>query len=721
MNDNRKRAARCAACVAGALGAAIASPCPVRAADLASAGSEATDLVATAPIPRALADWSGAYFGLEGSAGDAYGSFDFNAAAVERRSVPAFRSGDSTGRNDGGRTATTALGGGFGGYNWQAGPFVYGLEAEIYGANLRRPVASTTQGFGYENVAAPFSLIGAQADLFAAARARFGYAFERNLVYASFGLAGAEAHVRSTFANLDISSVAVTRRDRSYLGFTLGAGVQFAVAEHLALGFDYRYADYGRSGRLDLGSVPGPNGGAFSTRAAFTSNQVMARLIWTPDGLNLPPEPAELAPHDPDNGDTGRFSLHGQTTFIEQGVAGFHSPYVGSQSLVPHQARGTLTATAFLGLRLTDSTELYYNPEFDQGFGLSRTTGVAGFVNGEAQKAGSSSPKLRSQRYYIRQTFGLGGETETVPDGPNQVATTRDIERITVIAGKFALGDFFDGNIYAHDPRVDFFNWALWESGAYDFPANLPGYTQGVVAEYNRKDFAVRAAYTQVPKLPSTDPLDPRFTRRGGATIEFEERHVLPLLDQPGRLRIGAFATQGRTANYRQVLNLSAVDPLDIPDVNTAVNLTRKDRPKQGAYINLEQAITPEIGMFARISAADGRNENLSFTDIDRSASGGLSFKGSLWDRPSDTVGVGAVIDGLSHAHRLFFAAGGTGLVIGDGALHYGPEKGVETYYALGLTKTLTLTFDYQLIVNPGYNKDRGPASFFGTRIHADF
>ncbi|MGX9984621.1 carbohydrate porin [Methylobacterium fujisawaense] len=667
-----------------------------------------------------FADWSGASIGLQGSAGSSFGNFGFGAGEIGRRSVPNFRSGDATGRNDPGRNATTALGGVFGGYSWQTGPYVYGVELDISGSNLKRPVSSTAQGFGFENADSTFSLIRAQSDLFGSARARLGYAFERYLVYATFGLAGAQTRFLANFPDPATGLASSARADRSFVGFTLGAGVQYAITPNLALGLEYRYLDLG-STRLALGSVPGETGGPFSTRASFTSNQAMARLSWFPAGLTLPPDVEEVAPHDPDNGDTGRFSFHGQTTFVDQGVTGFHSRYLGPQSLVPHQARGTLTATAFLGFKLTDSTELYYNPEFDQGFGLSRTTGVAGFVNGEAQKAGSSNPKLRSQRYYVRQTFGLGGETETVPDGPNQVATTRDIERITVIAGKFAMGDFFDGNIYAHDPRVDFMNWALWESGGYDFPANLPGFTQGVIAEYNRKEFAIRAAYTQVPKLPSTDPLDPRITRRGGATLEFEERHVLPLLDQHGKLRIGLYSNEGRTANFRQVLTLTAFDPVAFSDINTTTALTRKDRNKSGAYINLEQAITPELGLFARASTSDGRNENLSFTDIDRSVSGGLSLKGVAWDRPNDTVGIGTFVNGLSHAHREFFAAGGQGLVIGDGQLHYGLERGVEAYYSLSVIKAVAVSFDYQFIANPGYNKDRGPANFFGTRIHADF
>jgi high affinity Mn2+ porin len=667
----------------------------------------------------AYADWSGPYLGLEGSAGGSYGAYKFGPTLIGSRSIPAFRSGDSTGRSDQGRDATTAVGGLVGGWNWQTGPWVYGVEASLDAANLKRPVPSTILGFGYADADSAFNIVRAKTSLYGTLRARLGYSFDRYLIYGAFGLAGADARILANYPNFDTGGQNTARQDLGYVGFTLGAGVQYAITDHLALGIDYRYIDLGGSRRFPLGFVPGDGGGPVATRASFTSNQLFARLMLFPDGLRVPPDPDETAPHDPDNGDTGRFSLHGQTTLIAQGVPGFRSPYEGAQSLIPHQARQTTTATIFLGLRLTDSTEIYYNPEFSQGFGLSRTLGVAGFVNGEAQKAGAPFPKLRSNRYYVKQTFGLGGETVEVPDGPNQVATRYDAERITLIAGKFALGDFFDGNVYAHDPRVDFFNWSLWGSSAWDFPANLPGFTQGIYAEYNRPDFAIRAAYTQVPKEPSSDVLDPRVFRRAGLNAEFEERHVLPWLEQPGKIRIGLFSNVGVSANNREVVTLTQLGLFD--DVNDAVAATRRPRRKTGGYINLEQALTPELGLFARASLNDGRTENISFTDIDQSFSGGLSLKGKAWDRPDDTVGIGAAMNGLSPSHRAAFAAGYYGLLIGDGRLNYGTERALETYYALNLTKFVTLTFDYQFIDNPGYNRDRGPAHFFASRLHADF
>ncbi len=116
--------------------------------------------------------------------------------------------------------------------------------------------------------------------------------------------------------------------------------------------------------------------------------------------------------------------------------------------------------TAFAGVRLWQGGEFYFDPELAQGFGLNSTLGIAGFPNGEAQKAGAAEPKFRAQRYYLKQTWGLGGEQEDVADAANQLPGKRDIDRITLIVGRFAVGDFFDNNSYAHDPRADFMNWA---------------------------------------------------------------------------------------------------------------------------------------------------------------------------------------------------------------------------------------------------------------------
>jgi high affinity Mn2+ porin len=428
-------------------------------------------------------------------------------------------------------------------------------------------------------------------------------------------------------------------------------------------------------------------------------------------GLTLVGRPAAGAEATSDDG----WSVHGQTTFIAQGYPPIRSSYQGSNSLPGKgQGRETWTATVFVGRRLWQGAEIFFNPELAQGFGLASTLGLGGFSNGEAQKAGTTIPRIRAQRYFLRQTIGFGGEQERVEDSANQFAGKRDIDRITLTIGRFAIGDMFDANSYAHDPRVDFMNWAIWSSGAYDFPADLPGFTRGAVAELNRKSWALRAGFFQIPTQPNSDVL---AFNSGGGIVEFEERHTA--FGEPGKIRIGMFGNQGRTGSYREALAAALANPaLDINDVMVSI---RRNNPKIGLYINAEQAISRDAGMFARASWNDGKNEILSFADIDRSVSGGFSLKGRHWARPADTFGLAGAVNGLSGPHRDFLAAGGLGLLIGDGAINYRAERILESYYAIGLSSWATLTFDYQYVANPAYNADRGPVSIFAARLHAEF
>ena len=321
---------------------------------------------------------------------------------------------------------------------------------------------------------------------------------------------------------------------------------------------------------------------------------------------------------------------------------------------------------------------------------------------------------MNISRLFLRQTIGLGGDQEIVEDDQLQLAGKRDISRIILTLGRMSANDIFDNNTYAHDPRVDFMNWAMWSSAAYDYPADLPGFTLGAVAELNRKNWAVRAGLFQVPSAPDSDVL---VFKTGGSLVEFEGRYTL--FDEPGKIRLGAFLNRGNMGNYQQALALESLDPS--ANINNVMTSIRSQHLKGGTYLNVEQTLTNDIGVFARASWNDGQNEILSFTDIDRSVSSGISIKGNAWNRPKDTVGLAGVINGLSESHRAFLAAGGLGLFIGDVALNYREEKIIEAYYSISLFRAGALTFDYQFVDNPAYNADRGPVSIFAARFHDEF
>ena len=127
------------------------------------------------------------------------------------------------------------------------------------------------------------------------------------------------------------------------------------------------------------------------------------------------------------------------------------------------------------------------------------------------------------------------------------------------------------------------------------------------------------------------------------------------------------------------------------------------------------------MGFFARVSLNDGGKEAYEFTEINKSLSLGIALKGDQWGRHDDTVGIATAINSVSGAARAYFAAGGLGVLIGDGQLSYGSEKIVETYYAMRLNSHFTFSLDYQHAENPAYNRDRGPVSIYGVRVHAEF
>jgi high affinity Mn2+ porin len=148
----------------------------------------------------------------------------------------------------------------------------------------------------------------------------------------------------------------------------------------------------------------------------------------------------------------------------------------------------------------------------------------------------------------------------------------------------------------------------------------------------------------------------------------------------------------------------------------------RRYRDRTGVSLSLEQQLTSDLGMFARAGKAGGDVEVYEFSDIDRTISAGLSLKGGSWSRADDTVGLAAIVNGISAARERFLNAGGLGILVGDGRLPYpGTEQILETYYRWPVVPWAQLTLDYQYVINPAYNTDRGPVSIFAVRVHAQF
>ena len=421
------------------------------------------------------------------------------------------------------------------------------------------------------------------------------------------------------------------------------------------------------------------------------------------------------ASDDADDATPEWYSIHGQSTFVVQDHPSYRSPFTGRNSLAPgNGADETFDATLFLGIRVWKGLEFYVDPEVDQGFGLSDTLGIAGFPSAEAYKVGAHVPYYETQRAFARYTIGLGGAEETVEAGANQLAGTRQADNVTITAGKFSVVDIFDTNSYAHDPRSDFLNWSIVDSGAFDYAANSWGYTYGGAAEWTQSWWTLRFGAFDLSNIPNQVNLDPTL-RQFELVTEAEERHEL--FGHPGKIKVLFFNNRGRMANYSDAVLLGQQTGTT-PDVSQV----RHYSSRPGAALNLEQEILPDLGAFARASLNDGHKEAYEFSDINQSVAAGVSVTGKRWGRPDDTVGLAGVVNDVSKDARNYFAAGGLGILIGDGQLpKAGLEEIAEAYYKVSLTEFFNLTIDYQHIQNPAYDAARGPVDVLGLRLHVEF
>jgi len=416
-----------------------------------------------------------------------------------------------------------------------------------------------------------------------------------------------------------------------------------------------------------------------------------------------------------------KWTYHFQYTNVMQGHDGFQAPYSGKNSLNPNAEQAfSLTSTLYLGRKLWKGASIYFNPEVAGGKGVSSTLGVAGFPNGETFRIGDPSPTLYLARLFIRQHISLNKihGNDTLDACSNQLGgECIPSRRLTITAGKISLADIFDNNSVSHDPRKQFMNWGLMNNGAWDYPANTRGYTEGVVLELVTPSYAIRYAETLMSVEANGETMNTDIAHSRGETLELEKDWKLK--DKKGAFRLLLFHNIDHAGVYQDAITakLNGTDTsMNVNSLNTYKGL------KYGFGINGEQQLSENATAFLRFSWNDGKTASWEFAEIDQSFSAGLSIKGKKWKRPNDVFGAAFLVNDLSKDHWDFLNYGGYGFMIGDGQLpHYGSEETLETFYSCQITKSLWFSADYQYIQNPAYNRDRGPVNFWGLRAHVEF
>jgi high affinity Mn2+ porin len=531
-------------------------------------------------------------------------------------------------------------------------------------------------------------------------RGRLGFV-ERNWLF--YGMAGYawsyEQFLRTQLAGGTATPGSTEKANTFRNGLAVGAGVELPVAPHWTANVEYLFTAFGAQSVVFPFAAQRLDSDLSIQSLRIGLNYQFGEGADRADGLN-PPKSNE-------------WSVHAQTTYVQQYALPFRAPYRGPNSLDSNAGRETWDTTFYIGARLWEGAELWFNPEIDQGFGLSGTFGVAGFPSAEAYKVGQNFPYARLPRYFLRQTIDLGGGTEKIEEGANQFGGTQSKDRLVITVGKFSTVDIFDSNKYAHDPRSDFLNWTIINTGTFDYAADAWAFTYGMAAEWYRGPWTLRVGLFDLPIVPNSTDLDPTF-KQFQTVGELERRYEL--WGKPGKLAVTVFLTEGRMGSFEDAIRLAEAtgQPADAAAV-------RRYQSRTGISFNLEQQLSSDIGFFARGGWAHGFAEPFAFTDVDRTFVAGLSVAGTAWGHKDHTLGVAGVINGITAAHQAYFNAGGLTALLGDGKLpHPGPEEILEVYYSFPIS-SWRVTADYEFVRDPAYNEDRGPVSIIAVRVHSQF
>ena len=689
---------------------------------LHTAGAASADLAPTPARPPAFS-WTGFYIGANIGAGiplntqerlqagSGFGSTAFDLFPPSRE-----RAGITFGAQAG--------------YNWQFGPWVYGVETDFNFLNGRGGQSGTfpaPPAYWPLGVSSYIVDYDPTAKYFASLRGRLGFAVDHSLFYVTGGVAAGGARGPATLAliggGFDTPFTAGPSQS-SRTKYILGAGLEHAVADNWSARVEYFFLNQSLNTHLF------DNGADFQyvSRTRNENHVLRVGLNYRYNGQNEVTDHSVAQNGQKGDGTPELYSVHGQTTGVLQGYPKFPAFYTGPNSFTSKgQARFGSTTNLFAGLRVWDGGGVYVGPGISEGFGLSNSVGAASYVNSAVAKVGRAAPYLRFQRYFLRQIIGLNGTeqeegdtgslSELLESTQNQLAGKVDRDRVILTIGKFAVGDVFDDNIYAHDPTTGFLNFAFNTMGAFDYAADFWGYTYGAALEWKQDWWTARAGVFQLSDVPNSEKIEPVLLRQFMPVAEFEARY--DLFGQPGVVKFLAYGDNGYLNNVDEVVNFAFLTGNFPPDIRN--NALRKRRVKVGGGVNIQQRLMPGLGFFLRASMADGRYETVDYTDIDRSLSGGLVASGELWGHPKDEIGAAAVVSGLSPSRVRYFALRGTSVYIGDGALSYDGEKGVEAYYKYGVRDGIDVTLDYQFFSNPAHNLDRGPVSVFGIRLHGAF
>ncbi len=450
------------------------------------------------------------------------------------------------------------------------------------------------------------------------------------------------------------------------------------------------------------------------TAKADAAQQTNEAASPTTDDPPSSDNPETMFPHLKDT----RFWLSGQANFIFQTNPPFHAAYSGPHSLGPdYEKAASRVLTLYTGARLDNSTEVLVDIEEAGGSALSLGFGLAGNTDLDIVRNPLLSKAPYLGRAMIHKVFALS--QDKVENDRNFLSLFGELprRRIELRFGKFSLPDFFDVNSVGSDTHFQFMNWTSDNNGAWDYAADTRGYTVGVTADYEDRNWGFRFAEALMPKVANGIDLVWRPWQVHAENYEYELRHGF-IPKKAGTVRLLAYTNYANMGIYRAALANFEAGLTPVPEVTDHPwHVTRK----YGFGVNFEQNLARYLTAFARFGWDNGRTESFAYTEVDQTFVEGVGAQGAWWHRKQDRAGIDFISNAICKDHQTYLADGGVGFLLGDGGLNYGRENIVESYYTVHAWRGIYFAPGLQHINNPGYNRDRGPVLVPSFRAHVEF
>src|ERR1022692_326903 len=287
-----------------------------------------------------------------------------------------------------------------------------------------------------------------------------------------------------------------------------------------------------------------------------------------------------------------RFWISGQANFIFQTHPPFHAAYSGKNSLSPNYEKVTSRVmTLYTGVRLNNSTELLVDIEEAGGAALSTGLGLAGNTDLDIVRNPLLSKAPYLGRGMIHKVFALSKDKIENQRNAFSLFEELPLRRLEIRFGKFSMPDFFDVNSVGSDTHLQFINWTTDNNGAYDYAADTRGYTVGVTADFEDRNWGFRFAEALMPKVANGIDLVWKPWQAHAENFEYELRCVM-LPKKAGAVRLLAYTNYANMGIYREAVAEFKQGLVPTPEItNHPWNITRK----YGFGINLEQSLTRNL------------------------------------------------------------------------------------------------------------------------------